>query len=343
MHPVMVALGLMNRYRKLESGMKAIAWTKYGTPDVLKVIETEKPKPKKGEVLIKIHSSTVTIGDARLRSFNVPAGFWLPTRLVFGLFKPRKIILGMDISGEIEAVGHDVTSFNVGDKVYGTAGIHLGANAEYICLPEKSALVEKPKKVTHQEAVAILFGGLTAIHFLKNKANIQKGQKILINGASGAVGTASIQLAKHLGAEVTGISSTYNIELVKSLGADQLIDYTKEDITKINQTYDVILDAVGNLSLNRCKHILKEKGKLISINAGLLTNLSAIFRKNLISGVAGENKKNLEYLRELVESGNMKPVIDKVFPLEKTAEAHRYVDKGHKKGNVVILVVSNEA
>lgn len=323
--------------------MKAIAWTKYGAPDVLKVIEIEKPKPKNYEVLIKIHSSTVTAGDVRLRSSNFPVGFWLPSRLVFGFFKPRKIIPGMDFSGEIETVGRDVTLFNVGDKVYGTAGIRLGANAEYICLPEKSALVEKPNNVTHQGAVAIPFGGLTAIHFLKNEANIQKGQKILINGASGAVGTASIQLAKHLGAEVTGICSTANIELVKSLGANQVVDYTKEDIIKTDEVYDVILDAVGNLPLHRCKHLIKQHGKLISINAGLLTNLSALFRRNLISGVAGESKEDLEYLRELVESGNMKPVIDKVYTLQETAEAHRYVDKGHKKGNVVISMVSNES
>jgi NADPH:quinone reductase-like Zn-dependent oxidoreductase len=337
------SLGLIKGYGILHVAMKAIAWTKYGTPDVLKVIETEKPKPKNDEVLIKIHASTVTAGDARLRSFNVPVGFWLPTRLVFGLFKPRKIIPGMDVSGEIEAVGHDVTLFNIGDKVYGTAGIHLGANAEYICLPEKSALVEKPKNITHQEAVSIPFGGLTANHFLTNKANIRKDQKILINGASGAVGTASIQLAKYLGAIVTGICSTANIELVKSLGANRVVDYTKEDLTKINEQYDVILDAVGNFSLYRCKHLLKGHGKLISINAGLVTNLLAVFRRDLISGVAGENKEDLEFLRELVESDNMKPVIDKVFPLEETAEAHRHVDKGHKKGNVVISMVSNES
>ncbi len=322
--------------------MKAIAWTKYGAPDVLKIIEIEKPKPKSDEVLIKVHSSTVTAGDVRLRSFNFPAGFWLPSRLVFGLFKPRKIIPGMDISGEIESIGHDVTLFNVGDKVYGTAGMHLGAYAEYICLPEKSALVKKPINVTYQEAVAIPFGGLTAIHFLKNEANINKGQKILINGASGAVGAASVQLAKYLGAEVTGVCSTENIELVKLLGSNHVVDYKKEDITKIGEVYDVILDAVGNLSLHHCRQLLKEHGKLISINTGLLTNLAALFRRNLISGVAGESKEGLEYLRELVESGNMKPVIDKVFPLEETTRAHKYVDKGHKKGNVIISMINNE-
>lgn len=322
--------------------MKAIAWTKYGSPDVLKIIETKIPKPKTDEVLIKIHSSTVTAGDVRLRSFNFPAGFWLPSRLVFGLFKPRKLILGMDISGEIAAVGSNVTLFEIGDKVYGTSGMHLGANAQYICLSENAALVEKPKNVTHEEAVAILFGGLTSLHFLKNEGNIRKGQKILINGASGAVGTASIQLAKYLGAEVTGVCSTENIELVKSLGANQVIDYTKEDVKKINDVYDIILDAVGNFSLSRFRHLLKEQGKLILINAGLFTNLSAIFRRSLISGVAGESKKELDYLRELVESGKMTPVIDKIFPLEETVEAHKYVDKGHKKGNVVISVVNNE-
>lgn len=318
--------------------MKAIAWTKYGPPEVLNIIKIKKPHPKSDEVLIKIHSSTVTAGDVRLRSFNIPVGFWLPTRLVFGLLKPRKLIPGMDVSGVIEAVGQDVTLFKVGDSVYGTAGIHMGAYAEYICLPEKSALVEKPKNVTHQEAVAIPFGGLTALHFLKNKAGIQKGQKLLINGASGSVGTASIQLAKYLGADVTGICSTDNLNLIKSLGADHVIDYTQEDITKLSEVYDVILDTVGNLSLGRSRHLLKKNGKFISINADLLTNLSSIFQKNLIAGVAGEDKEGLEFLKQLAESGDMKAVIDKIFSLEDSVEAHRYVDKGHKKGNVVILI-----
>nr|CAA6811591.1 MAG: NAD(P)-dependent alcohol dehydrogenase [uncultured Thiotrichaceae bacterium] len=319
--------------------MKAVAWTKYGKPgDALKIIEKEKPKPNKVEVLIKVHASTVTAGDVRLRACKVPAGFWLLTRLAFGVFKPRKTIPGMDFSGEVEAVGKGVTLFNIGDTVYGTSGMHLGANAEYICLPEKAAFIKKPEKISHNDAVASLFGGQTAIHFLKEKAKLVAGQKILINGASGSVGTASVQLAKYLGAEVTGVCSTGNIELIKSLGADKTIDYTKGSIEIAEEAYDIVLDNVGNLSVSRCNKLLKKNGKLISINAGLLTNLSAILNKNLISGVAGESKKNIEFLKKLTETGNMRSVIDKIYPLEQIVEAHKYVDKGHKKGNVVISV-----
>jgi NADPH:quinone reductase-like Zn-dependent oxidoreductase len=318
--------------------MKAVAWTKYGEPNALKIVEVKKPIPKKKEVLIKIHSSTVTAGDVRLRSFKVPIGFWLPARLVFGLFKPRKIIPGMDFSGEIEVTGKEVTLFSAGDKVYGTSGMHLGTNAEYICLPEKAIFIKKPDEVNHDDAVAILFGGQTAIHFLKEKTKLGIGQNILINGASGAVGTASVQLAKYMGAEVTGICSTANTELVKSLGANKVIDYTQEKIETTEEIYDVILDTVGNLPLSRCKHLLKKQGKLISINTGLLTNLLAIFKKNLICGVAGESKEYIEFLKKLAKTGNMKPVIDRIYPLEQIVEAHRYVDKGHKKGNVVISI-----
>ena len=316
--------------------MKAIAWTEYGAPDVLKIKEFEKPSPKDNEVLIKIHASSVTAGDCRLRAFKVPVGFWLLTRLVFGLTKPRNPISGMTFSGEVEAIGKEVRLFKQGDKVYGTTGMRLRANAEYTCLPENSALVEKPSNMTHEQAAAVIFGGLAAIHFLRERANIQKGQKVLVNGASGDVGTASIQLAKYLGAEVTGICSTSNIELVESLGAEKVIDYTKEDFTKSKEAYDVILDAVGNLSLNQCKRLLTKQGKLILINTGLLTNLLSVVKKNLICGVAGESKASLDFLRERIESGDIKAVIDRIYPLEKTAEAHRYVDKGHKKGSVVI-------
>ncbi|MCU7946631.1 MAG: NAD(P)-dependent alcohol dehydrogenase [Candidatus Thiodiazotropha sp. (ex Cardiolucina cf. quadrata)] len=322
--------------------MKAIAWTKYGAPEVLKLIELEKPSPKKDEVLIKVHASSVTAGDCRLRAFKVPMGFWLPTRLAFGLTKPRNPIPGMDISGEIESIGKNVKLFKEGDKVYGTTGMRLGANAEYTCLSENAALVKKPNNISHEQAVAIIFGGFTAIHFLKDKANIQRGQKVLVNGASGAVGTASIQLAKYFGAEVTAICSTSNIELVASLGAKKVIDYTKEDFTKNNETYDVILDAVGNLSLLQCKKSLKKQGKLILINTGLLTNLLSIIRKNVICGVAGESKEGLDFLRDRIEAGDIEAVIDKIYPLEQTAEAHRYVDTGHKKGNVVIYVEHKE-
>ncbi len=318
--------------------MKAIAWTEYGAADVLNLKEFEKPVPKNNEVLIKIHASAVTVGDCRLRASRVPRGFWLLTRLAFGLTKPRKSIIGMDLSGEIESVGQEVTLFKKGDRVYGTAGMKLGANAEYICLPETSALVLKPNNVSHKQAVAVIFGGLTAVHFLRENANIQRGQKILINGASGAVGTVSIQLAAYYGAEVTAVCSTSNINLVNSLGAKQVIDYTKTDFTKSNKTYDVILDAVGNLSTRQCEKLRAKRGKLILITASLLTNLLSLVKKNLICGAAGESREALQFLSDRVEAGDIAAVIDRVYPLDKTAEAHEYVDTGRKKGSVVISI-----
>lgn len=320
--------------------MKAVAWTRYGNPaDALKLIEAEKPIPKKNEVLIKVHSTTVTAGDARLRASKVPIGFWLPTRLAFGLFEPRKKIPGMHFSGEVEEIGKEVKSFNIGDMVYGTAGMHFGANAEYICLAEKEAFIKKPDAIDHDDAVASIFGGETAIHFLTEKAKLGAGQNILINGASGAVGTASIQLAKYLGAEVTAVCSTGNLDLVTSLGADKTIDYTMETVGASGESYDIVLDAVGNIPLSRCKNMLKRRGKLISINSGLLVTLSGIWKKEMITGVAGESKEHLELLKNLVMNGDIKPVIDRVYPLERIVEAHEYVDEGHKKGNVVISVV----
>lgn len=318
--------------------MKAIAWTNYGNPEVLQLKELEKPVPKDNEVLIKIKASSVTAGDCRLRAFNVPTGFWLPTRLVFGLSKPRNKIMGMDVSGEVESVGQAVKLFKKGDQVYGTTGIRLGANAEYACLPENAALVIKPSKVSHAQAAAIIFGGMTAIHFLRDKANIQRGQTVLINGASGAVGTASIQLANYLGAEVTGVCSTSNIEWVRTLGAKNVVDYTQEDCTKYAETYDVILDAVGNLTTAQCEKMLRPQGKVLLINTGLVTNLLSIFKSNLICGVAAENKEILNFLKERVEAGDITAMVDKTYRLEETAEAHAYVDTGRKKGSVVIAI-----
>lgn len=319
--------------------MKAVAWTRYGTPaDALQIVDASKPIPGPDEVLIKVHSSTVTAGDARLRGFRIPVGFWLPTRLVFGLFRPRKKVPGMDFSGEVEALGKEVKSFSIGNTVFGTAGMNLGAHAESLCLPEKAVFIEKPDGIDHDDAAAAIFGGQTAIHFLKDKARLGPGHTILVNGASGAVGTASIQLAKYLGADVTAVCSTGNIELVKSLGADKTIDYTRENVEASEDTYDFVLDTVGNMPLSRCSGLLKEKGQLISIASGLFANLSAIWNKKLISGVAGESKAHLELLKNLIVGGDLKPVIDRIYPLEKIVEAHEYVDRGHKKGNVVVSV-----
>ncbi|MFC1539173.1 NAD(P)-dependent alcohol dehydrogenase [Candidatus Latescibacterota bacterium] len=325
--------------------MKAIACTKYGPPEVLQMGEVEKPTPKDNEVLIKIFATTVTSGDCRMRSFNVPPLFWLPFRIFLGFNKPRNKILGSDIAGEIEAVGKDVNLFKKGDPVFGCTG-GFGAYAEYVCMPEKGMLAIKPANMTYEEAAAVFFGGHTALHFLRN-GNIQKGQKVLIYGASGSIGTYAVQLAKYFGAVVTGVCSTTNLELVKSLGADKVIDYTKEDFTKSGETYNIIFDTVGKSSFSGSIRSLKKKGfylravhlYLSSIIRGLWTEMTS--SKKVIGGVAGEKTEDLIFLKELVETGKIKPVIDRTYPLEQIAESHRYADQGHKKGNVVITVEHN--
>jgi NADPH:quinone reductase-like Zn-dependent oxidoreductase len=318
--------------------MKAVKWTDYGKPEVMQIMEVEKPTPKANEILIKIHSSTVNVGDARLRSFDVPFGFWLPTRLVFGIFKPRNTLPGMDFSGVVEAIGKRVSKYSVGEDVFGSSGMQMGAHAEYICLNEKAVITTKPRNLTHQQAAALPFGGLTAVHFLKDKAQIKSGNQVLINGASGAVGTAAVQLAHHIGAEVTGVCSSNNIDLVKSLGADHIIDYKTSSIFSIGSRFNTILDTVGNLSLKQCYPIIHPNGKFIAINTDLSTNLYSLFQSRLIAGVAGDDPKALEYLLELATQGAMNPIIDRVYSLEEIAEAHRYVDSKHKRGNVILAI-----
>ncbi|XHX77033.1 MAG: NAD(P)-dependent alcohol dehydrogenase [Stenomitos frigidus ULC029] len=323
--------------------MKAIVCTEYGSPDVMQLREVEKPTPKENELLIKIHATTVTSADLRIRKADP-----FPIRFFYGFIRPKNnTILGSELAGKIEAVGKNVKQFKAGDSVFAGAGIKLGANAEYICLPEEGAVAIKPTNMTYEEAAAIPFGATTALFFLKDKGKIQSGQEVLIYGASGAVGVAAVQLAKFFGAQVTGVCSTAKLELVKALGADNVIDYTKEDFTQSVKTYDIIFDTSGKSPFSGCLSSLKKNGlylRAVHINLspilrGLWTSMTS--SKKVVSGVAIERKEDLIFLKELIEKERMKSVIDRLYPLEQTAEAHRYVEQEHKKGNVVITVEQN--
>ena len=319
--------------------MKAVVFEKYGGPEVLQIRDVEKPTPKENEVLIKIQATSVCAADWRMRKASP-----FLVRLMMGLRRPTKInILGFDLAGEIEAVGANVTKFKVGDQVFGGAGFNFGAYAEYICISEDSTLTTKPENMTFAEAATVPVGGDTAIYFMKHQGNIQPGQKVLIYGASSSVGTFSIQVAKHFGAEVTAVCSAANHDLVKSLGADKVIDYKTEDFTKSGETYDVVFDAVGKLSVSNSMKTLKEEGIFLDSVGMLRRSIRGKFAtirssKKVMGGSALELIEDLVYLRELIEAGKLKAVIDRTYPLEEIVEAHRYVDTGRKKGNVAITL-----
>lgn len=323
--------------------MKAVVYERYGPPEVLHLKDIPKPVPKNNEILIRIYATTVTSGDHRVRMLDVPAGFGLFARLALGITRPRQPILGTELAGEIESVGKDVSKFKVGDQVFAFPGVSMGCYAEYKCIQENGPVALKPSNLTYDESTALSFGGTTALSFFR-RGKLQRGERLLVNGASGAVGTAAVQIARHFGAEVTGVCSTANVELVKSLGATHVIDYTKEDFTQNGETYDVIVDTAGTAPYSRSKGSLKERGRLLIVLGGLADMLTAPWvsmtsSKRVIAGSAAERAEDVRFLGELAQAGEFKPAIDRRYPFDQIVEAHRYVDKGHKKGNVVITLM----
>ena len=333
--------------------MKAIVYTEYGPPEVLHLEEVEKPAPKSNEILIRVHATTVNVGDLWARNFKaisprkftMPLPLWLPSRMYFGVTKPRINILGSEFAGEVEAVGKDVKRFRKGDQVFGYRGQSMGAYAEYLCIPEDGMVALKPANMTYEEAAAVPYGALTALSLLR-KANIQRGQKVLIHGASGSIGSAAVQLARYFGAEVTGVCSTPRLDLVKALGADRVVDYTREDFTRNGETYDLIFDILGKSSFSSCKNSLKQNGiyLLASFKMKQLFQMLWTSRtgdRKVICALSSENPQDLIFIKELAEAGKIKSIIDRCYPLEQTAEAHRYVEKGCKTGSVIITIENN--
>lgn len=328
--------------------MKAIIWTKYGSPDGLQLQEVEKPTPKDNEVLIKTHASTASRADTEFRRLILPFLFAIPIRMYIGLFRPSRIkILGTEFAGEVAAIGKDVTEYQTGDQVYGYTGLGMGTYAEYMCLSEKPSgllgvMSKRPTNITYEEAAAVPFGGLEALHSL-GRVNIQRGQKVLIVGAGGSIGTYSVQLAKHYGAEVTGVDSGGKLDMLRSIGADHVIDYTREDYTKNGQKYDVIMDTIGGSPFAGSVRSLNENGTYLNVNPKMIHRLQIGWNKGkrnkkLLSWEGSYTTKNLLRLKELIEAGTIKPVIDRTYPLEQIAEAHRYVETDQKKGNVVVTI-----
>lgn len=322
--------------------MKAILYQQYGPPDVLQMADIAKPIPKPNEILIKTYATTVTSGDWRVRSLTVPAGFGWITRLVFGVSRPRQPILGSELAGVVESVGEAVSRFKVGDAVFAFSDARMGCYAEYKCMPQDGAVACKPPGLSYGEAAALSFGGTTALDFLR-RAKLQRGESVLINGASGAVGAAAVQLARHFGAHVTAVCGTANMAWVRALGASQVIDYTQEDFTQNGQTYHVIMDTVGTAPFSRCQASLRDGGRLLLVLAGLADMLHAPWAsltsgKKVIAGPVSVRAEDLPLLAELAATGAFKAVIDRRYPFEQMVEAHRYVDSGRKKGNVVVML-----
>ena len=328
--------------------MKAIVYTEYGTPDVLKLTEVTKPAPKANEILVRVHATSVNFGDSMARNFiavtprtfNMPWLFWILAKLSFGLSKPKTTILGSEFAGEIEAIGNNVKRFKPGDQVFGYLGQSMGAYAEYLCMPENGCVAIKPANLTYEQAAVVPYGAIMALSLLR-KANIQPKQKVLINGASGGIGSAAVQIAKHLGAEVTGVCGTPRLEFVKSLGADHVLDYTKQDFTQNGKMYDLIFDILGKSSFSRCRNSLKPEGihlfasfKMKQLFQMLWTSRTGSQR--VICAIAPGSTEDLLSVKELIEAGKIKSIIDRCYPLEQAAEAHQYVETGQKKGNVAL-------
>ena len=333
--------------------MKAIVYEKFGPPDVLQLKEVEKPAPKDNEVLIRVRATSVNFGDTMARNFkaitprefNMPFLFWLLAKISFGLRKPKITRLGNELAGEVEAVGKDVKRFKKGDQVFGYPGQSFGAYAEYFCMPEDGVLAIKPANMTYEEAAVVPYGAIMALNLLR-KMNIQPGQKVLVNGASGGIGSAAVQIAKHFGAVVTGVCGTPRLEFVKSLGADKVIDYTKDDFTKNGETYDLIFDILGKSSFSQCQSSLKPNGTLLFASFKMKQLFQMLWTsragtKKVICAIAPGSVEDLISVKELVEMEKIKSIIDRRYPLEQAAEAHRYIEAGHKQGNVVITIGHN--
>ncbi|TVR68886.1 MAG: NAD(P)-dependent alcohol dehydrogenase [Sphaerobacteraceae bacterium] len=322
--------------------MRAAIYTEYGPPEVIQVKEVEKPVPGDKEVLIRINATTITAGDWRARSLILPGGFGPVGRLIFGFRGPRQPVLGTELAGEIESVGKDVSRFKIGDQVFAYTSAHMGSHAEYRCMPEDGSVVLKPSNLSYGESAALSFGGTTALDFFR-RGPLRKGEKVLVIGASGGVGTAAVQLARHFGAEVTGVASTANVELVRGLGAQHVIDYTSEDFTLNGERYDVIVDTAGTAPYSRSKNSLRKGGRLLLVLGTLTDLLTAPFismtsDKKIVAGPATGRAEDLRFLAELAEAGEFRPVIDRCYPLDQIVDAHRYVDTGRKRGNVVIEI-----